>query len=134
MTPAEDDRDRAGMPCAFGMLAATMALMTSHAAPEPTARVDAETLRRLTVRKIVSNLCFLQQHPALPPALRRVVARLHARWIELAPSAPDPEVAPASPAGDARRVLHPKSGSYPVAGSRGGGLGGPMTGAMRSLM
>ncbi|MEW6707860.1 MAG: MFS transporter [Pseudomonadota bacterium] len=28
----------------------------------------------------------------------------------------------------------PKSGSYPAAASRGGGLGGPMTGAMRSLM
>ena len=30
--------------------------------------------------------------------------------------------------------IDPKSGSYPIAGSRGGGLGGPMTGAMRSLM
>jgi len=30
--------------------------------------------------------------------------------------------------------FQPKSGSYPIAGSRGGGLGGPMTGAMRSLM
>lgn len=27
----------------------------------------------------------------------------------------------------------PKSGSYPVAGNPGAGLGGPMTGAMRSL-
>jgi hypothetical protein len=106
MMPDDGDRDGTGMPCAFGMLAATMALMTSHAAPEPTARVDAETLRNLTVRKIVSNLSFLQQHPALPPALRRVVARLHARWIELTPSARGLEVAPASSADDARRVLH----------------------------
>lgn len=28
----------------------------------------------------------------------------------------------------------PKSGSYPVAASAGGGLGGPMMGAIRSLM
>lgn len=35
-----------------------------------------------------------------------------------------------------RRVvlIQPKSGSYPVAGSPWGGFGGPMTGAMRSLM
>jgi len=30
--------------------------------------------------------------------------------------------------------VHPKSGSYPVAGSAAGGFGGPMTGAIRSLM
>ena len=30
--------------------------------------------------------------------------------------------------------VQPKSGSYPVAGSAGGGSGGPMTGAIRSLM
>ena len=30
--------------------------------------------------------------------------------------------------------FHPKTGSYPVAGSSTGGVGGPMTGAMRSLM
>jgi hypothetical protein len=32
------------------------------------------------------------------------------------------------------RLVDPKSGSYPVAGSAGGGSGGPMTGAIRSLM
>jgi hypothetical protein len=31
-------------------------------------------------------------------------------------------------------VSEPQSGSYPVAGSAGGGSGGPMTGAIRSLM
>ena len=34
----------------------------------------------------------------------------------------------------ARLWIHPKSGSYPIAASAGGGVGGPMTGAMRSLM
>jgi hypothetical protein len=33
-----------------------------------------------------------------------------------------------------REELEPKSGSYPVAGSAAGGFGGPMTGAIRSLM
>jgi hypothetical protein len=39
---------------------------------------------------------------------------------------PDPSVL--------RALTKPKSGSYPVAGSAGGGSGGPMTGAIRSLM
>ena len=34
----------------------------------------------------------------------------------------------------AQQVIQPKTGSYPVAGSVTGGVGGPMTGAMRSLM
>lgn len=33
-----------------------------------------------------------------------------------------------------KSAIHPKSGSYPVARSTGGGFGGPMTDAMRSLM
>ena len=33
-----------------------------------------------------------------------------------------------------RRPTEPKSGSYPVAGRPGGGLDGPMTGAIRLLM
>jgi hypothetical protein len=36
--------------------------------------------------------------------------------------------------GQALALLQPKSGSYPVADSLGGGLGGPMAGAIRSLM
>jgi hypothetical protein len=34
----------------------------------------------------------------------------------------------------ASAAVYPKSGSYPVAGSAAGGFGGPMTGAIRSLM
>jgi hypothetical protein len=33
-----------------------------------------------------------------------------------------------------QQLSDPKSGSYPAAGSSGGGVGGPMTGAIRSLM
>jgi hypothetical protein len=73
-----------GPPCAVGLLAATLALMTCHAAPEPDARVDASTQRCLMARKIVSNLFFLHHHPDLPERLRLVVGRLHARWSALA--------------------------------------------------
>lgn len=77
----DDDHDR---PCAAGLLAATLALMTGHAAPDPGARIDAATLRRITARKIASHLCVLRQHPDLPPGLRQVAAQLQARWAPLA--------------------------------------------------
>lgn len=77
---ASDER----MPCAVGLLAGTLALMTAHASPEPTARVDAVTQRRLMARKIVSNLFFLQHHPDAPPPLRQVAANMHERWLPLA--------------------------------------------------
>lgn len=85
------------------MLAATMALMTSHAAPEPAARVDADTLRRLTARKVVSNLFFLRQHPALPAGMRRVLDRLHGQWLPLAQAGA--VSAPVHAVGD-RKSLH----------------------------
>lgn len=91
MNPVTDDPDdgQERLPCAIGLLAATMALMTGHADPAPGAKVDAATLQRLTARKIVSNLFFLQQHPGLPPGLRQVARQLHARWVSLAqPAAP----------------------------------------------
>jgi hypothetical protein len=81
--PHGDDAQAVG-PCAFGLLVGTLALMTAHATPEPAAREDTTTLRRLMARKIVSNLFFLQQHPDAPPPLRQVATRLHARWLPLA--------------------------------------------------
>lgn len=99
--PAADGDEDNGLPCAHGLLAATMALMTGHALPAPDARVDEATLRRLTARKIVSNLFFLQHHPDLPPGLRQVAAQLHARWQPLAHPAP-PAASPEVPA----TVLH----------------------------
>ncbi len=97
------DDDSADAPCAIALLAGTLALMTGHAAPEPGARVDADTLRRLTARKIVSNLFFLQHHPALPPGLRQVASQLHGRWVMLAQSAGQP--LPSHTAGESS-VLH----------------------------
>lgn len=83
--PPSAPDDAAELPCAAGLLAATLALMSGFAMPEPEARVDAATLRRLTARKIVANLFFLQQHPAPPPGLRLVASRLHHRWQTLVP-------------------------------------------------
>lgn len=78
MTPG--DHDEEALPCSVALIAATLSLMTAHAAPEPTARVDAACQRRLMARKIVSNLFFLQHHPELPPGLRQVAAHAHGRW------------------------------------------------------
>lgn len=74
------------LPCAGGLLAGTLALMTAWAAPEAAARIDVPQQRQLMARKIVSNLFFLREHPALPPGLRMVVAKLHARWSDVAQS------------------------------------------------
>lgn len=85
-TPAHAEPDIDELPCAGGLLAGTLALMTAWAAPEPTASLDAPRQRQLMARKIASNLFFLREHPALPPGLRLVVAKLHARWSDMAQS------------------------------------------------
>jgi hypothetical protein len=90
------------MPCAFGLLVGTLALMTAHASPDPGARVDAITQRRLMARKIVSNLFFLQHHPDAPPPLRQVAANMHARWLPMAgrgDQQPPADAAAPAPAG-----------------------------------
>ena len=74
------------MPCAFGLLVGTLALMTAHASPEPETHDDVTTQRRLMARKIVSNLFFLQHHPDAPPPLRQVAANMHGRWLSMAGS------------------------------------------------
>jgi hypothetical protein len=74
------DRDPgAALPCAGGLLAGTLALMTCCAEPEHRAAPQ----RALMARKIVSNLYFLREHPDLPLGLRLVITRLHARWCEV---------------------------------------------------
>jgi hypothetical protein len=92
------------LPCAGGLLAGTLALMTAWAAPEPAARIDVLQQRRLMARKIVSNLFFLREHPALPPGLRMVVAKLHARWSEVAQS--DATETTTTPAHAFANVMH----------------------------
>jgi hypothetical protein len=74
------------LPCAGGLIAGTLALMTCWAMPEPSASATKEQQRALMARKIASNLFFLRQHPDLAPGLRQVVAKVHERWLLMAPA------------------------------------------------
>jgi hypothetical protein len=76
------------LPCAGGLIAGTLALMTCWAAPEPGATATEQQQRDLLARKITSNLFFLREHPDLAPGLRRVIAKVHERWLLLAPALP----------------------------------------------
>lgn len=82
--PAASADDGIALPCDQALLAATLALMTAYANPCPAARVDAATQRRLMARRIVSNLFFLREHPALGPGMRQVVGAVHGHWVTLA--------------------------------------------------
>jgi hypothetical protein len=82
-----EDDTAAQRPCAGGLLAGTLALMTCWAAPEPEAKVDAQKQRSLIARKVVSNLFFLRDHPDVGPGLQQVVGRLHQRWVLIAQDA-----------------------------------------------
>ena len=83
-SPAANADDGIALPCDQALLAATLALMTAYANPCPEARVDAATQRRLMARRIVSNLFFLREHPALGPGMRQVVGAVHGHWVALA--------------------------------------------------
>lgn len=79
-----DDNDEGlPLPCPHGLMAATLALMTRWAVPEPGCRLAQPDLRHILARKVVSNLFFLQQHPQVPPGLRRVAQGLHTQWLPL---------------------------------------------------
>lgn len=95
--PETDETDTVDLPCAEALLAAVVALMSAHANPNADARIDPATQRLLLARKVVSNLFFLREHPALSAPLRRVMAQAHAHWATLAagplaplPAAPTP--------------------------------------------
>jgi hypothetical protein len=100
------DTDDAGMPCAGGLVAATLALMTTWAAPARDAAVDAEQQRWLIARKVVSNLFFLSNHPDIGPGLRNVVGKVHGRWVEIAQAA-QPAASTEFAAAPAESVVRP---------------------------
>ena len=83
-TVAADASDALALPCPQALLAAAVALMSAYANPAPDATVDLATHRRLLARKVVSNLFFLREHPAVPAPLRRVMGQAHAHWAVLA--------------------------------------------------
>jgi len=87
-------------PCAVGLLATTLSLMTHRAGLGPTDSDHGSAAGRLIARKVLSNLFMLQHHPALPPGLRQTAAHLHGCWQALA-QAPAPHSAD-----DGRPALH----------------------------
>ena len=78
--PEDDSR----LPSLEALLAGTLALMTTWADPHLKDRVVLTRHRDLIARKIVSNLHFLQNHPAVSQELRIVLNRSHDRWASLA--------------------------------------------------
>ena len=79
-----EQNDQLETPCAFGLLAATVALMTRYADPAQEAKIGIDKMRNLLARKIVSNLFFLQHHPSVPPGFGQVMAQAHQHWVDLA--------------------------------------------------
>ncbi|MEK8051368.1 hypothetical protein AACH10_14040 [Ideonella sp. DXS22W] len=84
--PAPDDE--ATLPCPHALIAGTLALMTTWADPAPGSALDVAGLRSLLARKVVSNLFFLAEHPALSPAMRQVMTQARERWQGLTHAVP----------------------------------------------
>jgi hypothetical protein len=88
MHPTDFEDATPALPCAGGLIAGTLALMTCWAAPERSNTATEKQQRDLMARKIASNLFFLREHPDIAPGLRRVIGKVHERWVLLAQSAP----------------------------------------------
>jgi len=109
MAPPDNfDDDASPLPCVGGLVAGTLALMTTWAAPHPNAAADVAQQRDLLARKIVSNLFFLQNHPAVGAPLQQVLRNVHARWVSIQQQSAHPAVppAPTPPAAHAAARLH----------------------------
>lgn len=87
-TDAFEDRTEPTLPCAGGLLAGTIALMTCWAAPERSAHASQEQQRLLMARKIASNLYLLREHPDVGSGMRQVIGKAHERWLLLAHALP----------------------------------------------
>ena len=106
--PPESD-EGTELPSAEALVAATLALMTGYAEhcttprttpTAPRAARRGEALPRLLAAKVVSNLFFLAEHPALSAPLRSTLWRLRSHWAAVERGAgAEPAVAVA--AGDA---------------------------------
>lgn len=82
------DNSTATLPCACGLLTGTLAWMTCWASPELGATTTEEHQRTLMARKIASNLFYLSEHPELALGLRKVIGKMHERWLLIAQAAP----------------------------------------------
>lgn len=96
--PPDDEADANPAPCAEGMLAATLALMTGFAehCAQPQAARAKPGVPRLLAAKAASNLFFLAGNPALSEPMRATLWRLRAHW-EALEQARAPQQAAASP-------------------------------------
>lgn len=101
-----DELSVSTLPCAGGLLAGTLALMTCWAAPEPNTLASEEQQRLLMARKIASNLYFLRQHPDVAPGLRQVIGKVHTRWLLLAQAQPIDAALELEPSVAANDSLH----------------------------
>lgn len=98
-------------PSLHALVATTLALMTRWAEPQPQACPEQlRRMRSLLARKIVSNLFFLQHHPAAPPALRQVVANVHHCWQAMVQQAQG-DAATATAAAPMSPPARPKGGT-----------------------
>jgi hypothetical protein len=78
------------VPSLEALFAATLALMTRWAEIAATALSERPCRHRsLLARKIVSNLFFLQHHPAAGEQFRLIVANVHRSWQGMAQAAQD---------------------------------------------
>jgi hypothetical protein len=65
-----------GLPCAEGLLAGTLALLTGHA------QACCEDHRSLMAAKAASNLVQLSQHPLMSEGFKTVAWNLHLQWVQ----------------------------------------------------
>ena len=102
---AEDEADASALPCAEGLLTATLALMTGFAehCARPEAARAKPAIPRLLAAKAASNLFFLAGNPALSEPMRATLWRLRSHW-EAIEQARAPQEAEASPCAAS---LHP---------------------------
>ncbi|WP_353396413.1 hypothetical protein [Hydrogenophaga sp. 5NK40-0174] len=75
------DEEEYLLPSTEALMAGTFALMTGYAQ-------SAESCpnRQLMVRKLISNLFFLANHPDITPQMRTMLSNLRTRWQLVAES------------------------------------------------
>ncbi len=101
-----EDTAAPALPCAGGLIAGTLALMTCWAAPERSVHTSQAQQRVVMARKIASNLYFLREHPDIAPGMRQVIGKAHQRWLLIARSAPADNESDTTPARRAANALH----------------------------
>lgn len=84
MDPCQQEVANCELPCAEGLLAGTLALMTAYAQ-----NCCAER-RGFLVSKIAVNLSTFVRHTSFSDPFRSAVGKLHAQWARLSPGSGEP--------------------------------------------